>query len=113
MKDTCVECELYNLQIQTAPPALKVVVPCSCAFFRFGNRVALFFVHFQAKLRHEQATHLRLASEGYDRNKYYGQYSMQTWGRSNLTTFSTPGVRFPNRAGVLCWTEGTKMPYPK
>jgi hypothetical protein len=56
------------------------------------------FVHFQAKLRHEQATHLRLASEGYDRNKYHGQYSMQTWGGTRVTTFSTPGVRFPDRA---------------
>ena len=26
MKDACAECELYNLQIQTAPPALKVVM---------------------------------------------------------------------------------------
>ena len=81
MKDTCTECELYNLQIWTAPPALKVVVLCCCAFFRFcfpfRNCVALFFVHFQAKLRHEQATHLRLATEGYDRNKNHGQYSMQ------------------------------------
>ena len=57
-----------------------------------------FFVRFQAKLRHEQATHLRLASEGYDRNKYHGQYSMQTWGGAKVTTFSTPGIRFPERA---------------
>ena len=26
LKDTCAECELYNLQIRTAPPALKVVM---------------------------------------------------------------------------------------
>ena len=58
----------------------------------------LFFAHFQAKLRHEQATHLRLASEGYDQNKYHGQFSMQTWGSAKVTTYTTPGVRHSDRA---------------
>ena len=101
MKDTCAECELYNLQIRTAAPVLKVAVLrfCTGASFHFSKCVwRFFFAHFQAKLRHEQATHLRLASEGYDRNKYHGQYSMQTWGGARVTTFSTPGVRFPDRA---------------
>ena len=44
----------------------------------------LFFVHFQTKLRHKQATNV--------------QYSMQTWGRAKVATFSTLGVRFPKRA---------------
>ena len=112
MKDTCAECELYNLQVRTTPPALKVVVLYfrSGAFFRFPNCVALFFVHFQAKLRHEQATHLQLASEGYDWNKYHGQYSMQTWGETRVTTFSTPGVRFPDQNMDRTHGPGLKMP---
>ena len=101
LKDTCAECELYNLQIRTAPPALKVVMlhPCDPSFsFFFVSSVPLFFAHFQAKLQHQQATHLRLASEGYDRNKYHGQYSMQTWGSAKVTTYTTPGVRHSDRA---------------
>ena len=58
LKDTCAECELYNLQIRTAPPALKVVMlhPCDPPFsLLFVSSVPLFVAHFQAKLRHQQA----------------------------------------------------------
>ena len=39
-----------------------------------------------------------MASEGYDRNTYHRQYSMQTWGAAKVTTYTTPGVRLSDRA---------------
>ena len=82
MKDACAECQLYSLQIRTALPALKVVMLHGAfAFFRFSKLCPPPPPppSFQAKLRHEQATHLRLASKEYDCNKYHRQYSMQIW----------------------------------
>ena len=67
-------------------------------FLAFPKCLAPFFVHFQGILRHKQATHLRLATEGYDRNKHHGRYRMQTWGGVKVATFSTLGARFPDRA---------------
>ena len=61
MKDTCAEYELYNLQIRTAPPALKVVMLYLCDpsfLFFFVFVCAIFPAHFQAKRHHQQATHL-------------------------------------------------------
>ena len=63
-------------------------------FWGFSRVCGALFVHFQAKRRHEQATHLRLSTEGYDCYKCHEQYSMQTWGGVKVTTFLSPGFWF-------------------
>ena len=50
MKDVCAECELYNLQIRSAPPALKVVMLRRCAsFFYFSKVCGAFFCQFSGQ----------------------------------------------------------------
>ena len=97
MKDTCAECELYNLQIRTAPPALKVVVLCFCsgAFFGFPNCVALFVCPFSGQTSPRAGHAFTVGQRRIRPQQVPRTVQHADLGWSNSDDFSNSGGSFP------------------